>query len=83
MKHPRLNNNWFIRYKFGGKPKSVAPPELPQPVPTVSQMSMQAMKVGAESKPKGKTGRARNIMTTPGFMAPAQVEKRGLKTTFG
>jgi len=82
MKHPLLNSNWFVRYKFG-KPKSAVPPELPAAPPEVSQMSMQAMKVGSESKRKGKVGRQATVMTTPGFMAPAQIERRGLKTTFG
>lgn len=84
MKHPRLNNSPFVRYKFG-KPKSVAPPELPPPVPEVRQLSMQAMKVGEEERKRlrGRKGRRATQFTTPGFMTPAQIERRGLKTSFG
>lgn len=54
------------------------------PAPTVSQISMQAMLVGREERRRlrGRTGRAGTI-TTPGFMAPVQIKKRGLKTKFG
>lgn len=84
MKHPRLSNIWFIRYKFG-KPKSVAPPELPPPaIPTVSQMSMQAMKVGEAERKRYRKGKASTIFAgARKTLAPAPVSQAGLKTTFG
>lgn len=82
MKHLRLNNSCFIRYKFG-KPKSVAPPELPSAVPTVSQMSMEAMKTGEAERKRYRKGRASTIFTGGRKLPPAPVAQAGLKTTFG
>ena len=67
------------------KPKKIAPPEIPPPLPTITEITPEAMAAGeAERKRlRGRRGRGSTIMTTPGFMAPAQVERKGLKTKFG
>lgn len=82
MKHPRLSNSWFIRYKFG-KAKSVTPPELPSAPPEVSQISMQAMKVGEAESKRYRKGKTRTIFAGRRALAPAPVAQAGLKTTFG
>lgn len=53
-------------------------PELPSPLPTTVGLSGLAGKVERRRRP-----RTRRRYTTPGFMAPAMVQRRGLKTTFG
>ena len=79
-----------------GTPKSPAPakpPELPPPATpmTAQKVAAQAMTVG-QSEVKGllgrTTGRQSTRVTTPrvmapGFLSPALVERRGLKTTLG
>ncbi|NVM24206.1 MAG: hypothetical protein HWN68_20810 [Desulfobacterales bacterium] len=68
-----------------GKPKKVAPPELPEPTPTITEITPEAMKAGEAERRRlrGRRGRAATRMTIPGFMAPARIERRGLKTTLG
>lgn len=85
LEFPRMSlgsNN--VRYKFG-TPKKVTPPELPEPTHTITEITPEAMKAGEVERKRlrGRRGRAATRLTTPGFMVPAQVERRGLKTKFG
>ena len=66
-----------------GKPKSIAPPALPEPVATPTPTTIQAQKAGRTERVRTSRGRASTRFTTPGMMAPAPVERKGLKTTFG
>lgn len=84
LEFPRMSlgsNN--VRYKFGNSKK----PDIltvPDPVPTITAIKPEAMKAGEVERRRlqGRGGRGSTIMT-PGFMAPARVEKRELKTKFG
>ena len=87
MRHPQLNNNPFVRYKFGRTP-FVKPPsvsDLPGPIPTTSIISEQAQRAGATERRRirGRRGRAGTIFAGRRDLAPALVSKAGLKTTFG
>ena len=66
-----------------GKPKSATPPSLPAAMPPPTEISSAAAKAGeAEAKRlRGKTGRRRTQVTTPGFLTPAITSRPGLKTT--
>ena len=71
-----------------GKPKKVAPPgisEIPEPVPTITKITQEGRKAGETERRrlKGRRGKAATRLTTPGFLVPAQVERRWLKTKFG
>jgi len=70
-----------------GKAKKPTIPAVSEaePTPTITEITPEAMKAGEAERRRirGRTGRPSTRLTTPGFMVPAQVEKRGLKTTFG
>lgn len=70
---------------LGGKPKTVKPPALPPPVATPVEISAEAAKVGQAEKKllRGRRGRLSTMYTTPGFMAPAQIGRAGLKQKLG
>ena len=82
--HPRLNNHWNVRYKFGGA-KKVAPPILPEPVATPQSVTQRAQQAGTAERKRlrGAQGRARTIFAGRRALAPATVSQAGLKTTFG
>ena len=82
--HPIISNNWFIRYKFGSA-KKVSPPALPEPVATPTPITVKAQEAGSAERRRlsGKKGRAGTIFAGRRAAAPATVERRGLKTTFG
>ena len=85
MRHPKLSNNPFMRYKFGKATPIGKPPDLPQPLPTTSIISEQAQKVGSTERRRirGPRGRAGTIFAGSRDLAPAVTSKAGLKTTFG
>jgi len=62
-----------------GSPTKVRPSALPDPVP--STITLEARRAGGAERKRSQGQRMR--FTTPGFMAPATVERRGLKTKFG
>lgn len=72
-----------------GKPKKIAVPgtaaEAQAPVATTRIIEEQAQAAGEVERRRlrGRRGRASTRLTTPGFLVPAQIERRGLKTKFG
>lgn len=78
---------WFwstnIYFKFGSKPKSVAPPDLPPPVKTPSEISIQAAKAGETGgrRFRKKRGRFGTRITKPELAGvPAPIVRAGLTT---
>lgn len=67
------------------RPKAAKPPELPPPAATPTEISAQAMKAGEEEgrRLRRRRGRIATQLTIPGFMVPARIERRGLKTYLG
>lgn len=79
--------NMFRRYK-GGKPKSVAPPALPPPAATPTQIIEQAGQAGQAQRQgrtlRRKTSRATSQVTRPSLaFQPAQTAQAGLQTKLG
>lgn len=62
-----------------GSSKKVRPPALPDPVPSI--VMLEARRPGQAERKRSRGQKMR--FTTPGFMAPATVGRRELKTKFG
>jgi len=60
-------------------------PEMPSPPQITTRISEQARLAGSAERRRRRMrrGGAGTVFATPGFMSPALVRKRGLKTTFG
>lgn len=68
-----------------GKPKKIAPPELPEPVPAITEIAPEAMKAGQAERRRlrGRKGRAATIFAGRGPIGPATVQQAGLLTKLG
>lgn len=68
-----------------GKPKKVAPPELPEPTPTITEITPEAMKAGEAERRRlrGRRGRAATIFAGRRPMELAPVQRAILKQRLG
>lgn len=68
-----------------GTPKAKKPPAMLPPATKTEEISAEAAKAGVEERLRlrRRQGRQATQITTPGFMVPAKVERKRLKTTLG
>lgn len=60
-----------------GSPKKIKAPALPDPVPSIVTLEAQRTDQDSRKRSQGKR------FSSPGFMAPARVERRQLRTDLG
>ena len=72
-----------IRFKFGGKPKSVTPPALPPPATSQTQIIEGAQRAGETEgrRQRKRTGRRATRLSRPELaFVPAPIARAGLST---